>query len=99
MAARAIVHEIARAALQGLDVVDVRPRECSSAISPSSASAGAEGNGKAGGKTAMRDRSQLLIMSRQTLSGTGFTRSNFVYQGISKKNAKYKIVHTLASIG
>jgi hypothetical protein len=34
-----------------------------------------------------------------TLSGTGFTRSNFVYQGISKKNAKYKMVHTLASIG
>ena len=30
-----------------------------------------------------------------TLSGTGFTRSNLVYQGISKKNAKYKNVQTL----
>jgi cellobiose-specific phosphotransferase system component IIC len=34
-----------------------------------------------------------------TLSGTGFTLSIFVYQGISKKNEKYKIVQTLANIG
>jgi Na+/H+ antiporter NhaA len=32
-----------------------------------------------------------------TLSGTGFTLSIFVYQGISKKNAKYKTVQILAS--
>jgi cellobiose-specific phosphotransferase system component IIC len=34
-----------------------------------------------------------------TLSGTGFTLSSFVYQGISKKKAKYKTVATLASVG
>jgi cellobiose-specific phosphotransferase system component IIC len=34
-----------------------------------------------------------------TLSGTGFTLSSFVYQGISKKKAKYKTVQTLASVG
>jgi hypothetical protein len=34
-----------------------------------------------------------------TLSGTGFTLSNLVYQGISKKKAKYKTVQTFASVG
>jgi hypothetical protein len=34
-----------------------------------------------------------------TLSGTGFTLSNFVYQGMSKKNAKYRPVQIFASSG
>jgi hypothetical protein len=34
-----------------------------------------------------------------TLCGTGFTLSILVYQGISKKKAKYNVVQILASRG
>jgi hypothetical protein len=34
-----------------------------------------------------------------SLSGSGFTLSNFEYQGMSKKNAKYRTVQILANVG
>jgi len=90
VATGAVIHEITRTALQRLELLMSAP-DCSSGISPSSAT-------RAAGKERNRDQYPAFKHVRDPFRH-GFTLSNFVYQGISKKNAKYKTVQTLASIG
>ena len=97
MAARTIVHEVARTALQGLHVPDVRAgmqqRDFPFLGHDRDAR---QGKSRQSGD---RDQQRAPYHVSVTLSGTGFTRSNLVYQGISRKNAKYRTVQTLASSG